>query len=278
MRELPEVETIRRGFDKEVVGKKVKSVDVTGMAAVSRHPNKKHFAQKLEGAKITGVERRGTTLLAPLDTGDVLVVELGATGSLRKAGAKDEVSPDTQVVVHFTQGGQLRLVDAHDTARLSVIAADDLAAEHPELDGLGLDPVETPISWAVFGELLRRHDAKLRPLLLDQTIIAGLGDLYVDEILFTAGLRPDRTASSLSSQEMRRLYRSIVETMHDALKYRGTSLDGDDFVDLYGGSGDYADHLQVHGREKEACRRCRTPIVKVRVGNATTYLCEQCQV
>lgn len=278
MRELPEVETIRRGVDKEIVGKKVKSVDVTGMSAVSRHPNKKHFAQKLEGAKITGVQRRGTLLLVPLDTGDVLVVELGRSGTLRKAGAKDELTDDTRVVLHFTQGGQLRLLDAHDTARLSVLAADDLAAEHPELDDLGLDPVETPISWAVFAELLRRHDAKLRPLLLDQTVLAGLGDLYVDEILFAAGLRPDRLASSLSSQEMRRLYRSVVETMHDALKYRGTSLDGDGFVDLHGAPGDYADHLEVHGREKEACRRCRTPIVKIRVGNATAYLCEQCQV
>ncbi|HSL58444.1 MAG TPA: bifunctional DNA-formamidopyrimidine glycosylase/DNA-(apurinic or apyrimidinic site) lyase [Acidimicrobiales bacterium] len=278
MRELPEVETIRRGFDKEVVGKKVKTVDVTGMSAVGRHPNKKHFAHKLEGAKITGVERRGTALVAPLDTDDVLLIELGSSGTLRKSAAKDEITDDTQVVITFTQGGQLRLLDGADTARMSVLAADDLATEHPELASLGLDPVESPISWVVFGELLRRHDTKLRPLLLDQRIIAGLGDLYVDEILFASGLRPDRTAGTLSSQEVRRLYRSVVEIMHDAMKYRGTSLDGDGFTDIYGGAGDYGDHLQVHGREKQACRRCRTPIVKARVANATAFLCEQCQV
>ncbi len=279
MRELPEIETIRRELDKEVSGKKVKTVEVPGtMSAITRHPNKKQLASKLEGAKVKSVSRRALVLFFTLDSGDVMVVDIGATGSLRRATPKEPVDPDTQVVIGFTQGGQMRLIDGGDTAWMSVIPADDLDTEMPELTSLGLDPVETPVSWTHFAEMLRGQKTKLKAFLCDQTVLVGLGDLYADEILFAAGLRPDRVAGSLTTQEIRRLYRSLVETLHDAIKYRGTSLDDDSFVDVHGKSGDYQQYVKVHGRDKLACRRCRTPIVKVRAGGTTTYLCEQCQV
>lgn len=279
MRELPEVETIRRALDKEAGGKRVKTADVLApMSALPRHPNKKHLAGKLEGAKITSVTRKGLTILVALDTDDVVIIDLGEGGSILKTTPKEPVAKETLLVVSFTQGGQFRVLDASGTATISVVAADDLEAEEPALADLGLDPVETPISWTLFAEMLRGRKAKLKTFLQDQTILAGLGDLYADEILFAAGLRPDRVAGSLTTQEIRRLYRSLVETLHDAIKYRGTSLEGDGYVDLYGKPGDYGEHVKVYGREKEACRRCRVPIVKARVGNATTYLCEQCQV
>jgi formamidopyrimidine-DNA glycosylase len=279
MRELPEIETIRRALDKEAGGKKVKTAEVLApMSALPRHPNKKHFGQKLEGAKLDSIERRGLTILITLDTGDVWVVDLGDGGTIVKSTPKEPVTKETLLVIAFTQGGQVRVVDASGTATMSVIAADDLGTEMPELDNLGLDPVETPISWTLFAEMLRGRKAKLKAFLVDQTTITGLGDLYADEILFAAGLRPDRVAGSLTTQEIRRLYRSIVETLHDGIKYRGTSLDGDGYVDLYGKPGDYQEHVKVYQREKDACRRCRVPIVKMRSGGTTTYLCEQCQV
>jgi formamidopyrimidine-DNA glycosylase len=279
MRELPEIETIRRALDKEAGGKKVKTAEVLApMSALPRHPNKKHFGQKLEGAKLESIERKGLTILARLDTGDVLVIDLGDGGTIVKTTPKEPVAKETLVVLAFTQGGQVRVLDPSGTATMSIVGADDLDAEFPELSTLGLDPVETPVSWTLFAEMLRGRKAKLKAFLVDQTIISGLGDLYADEILFAAGLRPDRVAGSLTTQEIRRLYRSVVETLHDAIKYRGTSLEGDSYVDLYGKPGDYQDHIQVYQREKEACRRCRVPIVKIRSSNAATYLCEQCQV
>lgn len=279
MRELPEVETIRRALDKEAGGKRVKTAEVLApMSALPRHPNKKHLAGKLEGAKITSVTRKGLTILAALDTDDVVVIDLGDGGLIQKTTPKEPVAKETLVVLSFTQGGQVRILDATGTATVSVVAADELDTEEPALAELGLDPVETPISWTLFAEMLRGRKAKLKSFLQDQTILAGLGDLYADEILFAAGLRPDRVAGSLTTQEIRRLYRSLVETLHDAIKYRGTSLEDDGYVDLYGKPGDYLEHVKVYGREKEACRRCRVPIVKARVGSATTYLCEQCQV
>jgi formamidopyrimidine-DNA glycosylase len=279
MRELPEVETIRRALDKEAGGKRVKTAEVLApMSALPRHPNKKHLAGKLEGAKLTSVGRRGLIIVVTLDTEDVLVIDLGTGGSIVKTTPKEPVTKETMMVVSFTQGGQFRVVDATGTATISAMAAEDLDDEMPELVALGLDPVETPVSWTLFAEMLRGRKAKLKTFLVDQTVLAGLGELYADEVLFAAGLRPDRIAGSLTTQEIRRLYRSLVETLHDAIKYRGTSLEDDGYVDLYGKPGDYQEHVKVYGREKQACRRCRVPIVKTRIGNVTTYLCEQCQV
>jgi formamidopyrimidine-DNA glycosylase len=278
MPELPEVETIRRELDREVVGKRIKTVAVTGARVTRRHSNKKAFVTALEGAKFTAVDRMGTLLVLKLDTEQILVIDLGDSGQLLRSANKDAVDKGTSVVVSFTQHGQLRFVDGSGTGELFVTTPEDLTTEVPALAEIGIDPVDEPMSWQNFGHLLLRHPMKLRAFLLDQTIITGIGPLYADEILFAAGLRHDRMSDSLSTQEMRRLYRSLVETLHDAIKYRGTTLDGNDYVDLNGKPGEYQEHLKVYELEKQACRRCRAPIVKAKVGGRATFFCEQCQV
>ena len=117
----------------------------------------------------------------------------------------------------------------------------------------------------------------MKSLLMDQKFICGLGNIYSDEILFTAGLRYDRMSNTLSSQEVRRLYRAIQETMQEAIRYRGTTLDDEAYVDLFGEPGEYQKELKVYGRAGEPCRRCRTPIKSVRLGNRSAYFCPQCQ-
>ena len=119
---------------------------------------------------------------------------------------------------------------------------------------------------------------KLKAFLMDQKILAGNGNIYSDEILFASGLRYDRMSTSLSTQEIRRLYRSVVEILHDAIKYGGSTLADEQYVDINGKKGEYQEHHQVYDREKLACRRCRTPIVKAKFSGRTTYYCEQCQV
>ena len=115
---------------------------------------------------------------------------------------------------------------------------DEITAEIPELSELGVDPVETPMSWIDFGHLLRRKKMKLKAFLTDQTIMAGIGNIYTDEILFDAGLRYDRVTDTLSTQEIRRLYRALVETLHEAIKYGGSTLGDGQYVDLYGKPGE----------------------------------------
>jgi formamidopyrimidine-DNA glycosylase len=278
MPELPELETFRRELEKEAVGKRVKSVEVTGAKVTRRLSSKKQLITRLEGAKIKGLDRRGKHLIAPLDTGDVLVIDVGETGQLTKAAPKDPPVKHTSVVISFTQGGQIRFADPKGEGEVFVAAADSLLDEVPEMALGGLDPVAEPVSWTAFAHVLLSKSAKLKALLMDPTVVAAIGPLYSDEILFAAGLRYDRTSGSLSSQEIRRLYRGLVETLHEAVKHRGTSNDEHPFVDLYGKPGDYQIELKVFAREGEPCRRCRSPIAKARFSNRAVYYCPQCQV
>lgn len=278
MPELPEVETIRRELEREVVGRKIKSVDVNGLRSIRRHGRKKKdFVDRLVGSKIKTVGRKGKYILVGLDTGDVLVIHLGMSGQLRKAAAKDETAKHTHVVIAFTQGGEVRFIDPRTFGELFVTAAEDLGAVE-ELAELGTDPVEEPISWQVFGRMLHTHRMKLKSFLMDQKILAGIGNIYSDEILFQSGLRYDRMSDTLSTMEIRRLYRAVVETLHDAVKYGGSTLDDGGYVDLFGKSGEFQSHHEVYNRWKAPCRRCRSPINKTKFQGRTSYFCGQCQI
>ena len=279
MPELPEVETIRRGLEREVVGKRIKAVDVTGTRSVRRHKTKKEFIAKLEGAKVKSAKRRGKYLVLPLDTGDVLVAHLRMSGQLRRAQPKEPLDKHTHVVITFTQGGQLRFVDPRTFGELFVTTPDALTADVPELGELGFDPVDEPVAVTDFARrLLARPDVKLKPLLMDQTFIAGIGNIYSDEILWAAGLRWDRTPRSLSNMEIRRLFRAIVEVLHDAIKHRGSTLSDQQYVDVAGRPGDFQTLHEVYDRAGQPCRRCRATITKDKVASRTTFFCASCQV
>lgn len=277
MPELPELELLRRDLEREVVDKKVKDVEVS-TAGLLKSPTKKAFAGELIGSKITSIHRKGTLLVFGVEDTHLLVMSLGAKAKVVKVQAKEPIEPGTGLVITFTQGGQLRLVDTKKGSSIELIAADGLAAAHPELANLGVDPVDEPISWTTFGEQLLRRDGKLKSVLMDQTFMVGIGPIYSDEILFHAGLRYDRQTTTLSAQEIRRLYRAVVETIHEALKYGGTSLDVDGWVQLAGTPGGYAEYLTVYKRDGEMSPRARGPIVKTRFGSGYTYYCEQTQV
>lgn len=274
MFELPEVETVRRELDRDLVGKKVKTAEAMSMKVLGRYKNRKAFTAQLDDMKILGVERRGLFLAIVLDGDSTLVVDLGSSGSLRRNANKDAVEPDTEVVITFTQHGQLRLIDPEGTAQMFIVDTDAIADEIPALDELGLDPVDEPISWTEFGRALLQRQVKLKTLLTNDSFVVGIGNIYADEILFEAGLRYDRLSNSLSSQEIRRLHRALVGTLHDAIKYRGTSVAARPFVDPFGVPGDFGDHLNVWGRHGELSSRSRLPIQRVKFGGVWTYFCE----
>ena len=279
MPELPEVEVMRRDLEREVVGKKIKAVEVTGTRSVRRHKNRKEFITVLTGRKITAVQRRGKYLVMKLDGNDALIVHLGMSGQLLRAKTAREKAPKhTHVAITFTQGGLLRFVDPRTFGEMFVAPYDEIDQQVDELAHLGLDPLETALSWDLFGRMLAEKKTKLKPLLMDQKFIAGIGNVYSDEILFEAGLKWDRQSDSLSQQEVRRLYRAISETLNGAVKYRGSSLADEQYVDLFGKPGEYQDHHQVYGREGAACVRCRRPIQRARYSNRSTFYCDACQV
>ncbi len=279
MPELPEVEVVRRDLDREVVGKKIKSVDVDGMRSVRRHHNRKQFAQRLVNHKITGVDRKGKYLLVRLDGDDTLVIHLGMSGQLIRAkSSRDAMAKHTHVVITFTQGGQLRFVDPRTFGEMFVTETDTIEKDVAELAHLGIDPLETAMSWEYFGQMLAARHAKLKPLLMDQKFIAGIGNIYSDEILWGAGLKWDRMSDALTSEEVRRLYRSMMETLQEAVKHRGSSLADEQYVDIFGRPGEYQQFHNVYAREGLACPRCRHTVVRERVSGRSTFYCSACQV
>ena len=172
-----------------------------------------------------------------LDGREALIVHLGMSGQLLKAkSARDKAPKHTHVVITFTQGGLMRFVDPRTFGEMFVDAVRRPRQQVEELAHLGLDPLETALSWELFGRMLAEKNMRLKALLMDQKFIAGIGNIYSDEILFQAGLRWDRMSDSLSQQEVRRLYRAIVETLQDAVKYRGSSLADEQYATCSGSS------------------------------------------
>ncbi|HEY5303605.1 MAG TPA: DNA-formamidopyrimidine glycosylase [Acidimicrobiales bacterium] len=299
MPELPEVETVRTVLAREVIGKKVKLAHVTDGRAVRRHKTAKDFRALLEGRSIKSVERLGKNIVVGLDNASHLVIHLGMTGQvLRAKNAKEEKPKHTHVVITFTSGDELRYVDQRTFGELYVSTPPAEGEEHeiskfarlsiggdglmvrrqvPELAHLGIDPFEDQVGWDRFAAVLRSRTLGLKTLLTDQEIMAGIGNIYADEILFASGLMYDRVSESLSTIEIRRLHRTIPEVLAEAVKHGGTTLSDEMFLNPDGEPGRYQEQLQVHTREGLACYQCRTPISKVVFHQRATYFCVKCQ-
>jgi len=278
--ELPEVEVMRRDLEKEVVGKRIRSVEVrphrNAMRVIRRHARRKEFEDRLAGRKITKVDRKGKYVLMAVEDGQVLVVHFGMSGQFLRGTKRQALPQHTHVVLEFVQGGDLRYVDPRTFGEMFVTNADELGKVR-ELDHVAIDPLEDTFTWQEFSGELARRAAKLKPLLMDQKFVSGLGNISSDEVLFAAGLRQDRASDMLSSQEVRRLYRAMREVVQEAIRFRGTTLDDEAYVDLFGKPGEFQSELKVYGRKGQACRRCRTPIESIKAAGRTSYFCPQCQ-
>lgn len=279
--ELPEVEVLRRDLEREVVGRKIESAEVrsqqNAMKVISKHHRtRKDFTKRLEGRRIIRAQRRGKYLLLVLDDEQVLVVHFGMSGRLLKGTKRMELAPHTHAVMEFARGGDLRYIDPRVMGRMFVTTQDELEGVR-ELQKMGFDPLEQTFTWPQFSEALAAKKQKLKPLLMDQEFLSGLGNIYSDEVLFQAGLRHDRRSDDLSSQEVRRLYRAVQEVLQEAIKNRGSTLEDEAYLDLFGKPGENAPQLNVYGRRGEPCRRCRSPIEMVRISNRGSYFCPVCQ-
>lgn len=272
---LPEAEVIRKELEKEVQGKRFKTLDVKSATAVGRHRNRPDFYRMLDGRKIEGVTRRGRLLLFDLDEDRTLVVSLGSRGTLTRETANSEAGPDTQFTATFTTGGALHMVDPGKDAELFVVSDEELAMV-PELSTGGIDALADTFTWPSFARELKLRQQPLALLLRDETFVLGLGDLYSDEILWTAGLSPVRRSDSLTSQEVRRLYRAIFEVLYEAVKQGGIEMPEQD-ADEHDDDSDYAEFVKVYDRAGQECIRCRRPITATEVDGAAVFSCSGCQ-
>jgi formamidopyrimidine-DNA glycosylase len=277
---LPEVEVVRRDLEKEIVGRRIKDVEVRpgsrAMKVIRRHGRRKEFSDLLVGAKVEAVDRVAKSISFELDNDRVLVVDLGDGGTLLKTSTSDGIASHTHILIGFTIGGQLRVIDPNLSGEVYVSSKQDYETFKKEVTAI--DPLDNqPVTWHHFSTLLEEENRPLKEILTNEEFVCGLGDIYSDEVLFAAGLRYDRASNSLSSQDVRRLYRALMETLQDALKARGTTWGDSEFKDLTGNPGQFQLELKVYEQEGEACRRCRNIIIREQFEDRYTYLCPQCQ-
>lgn len=273
MPELPEVETVRRTLMELVSGKKIKAVTVRLPRIIQRPSEPEQFADALAGRTIETVERRGKFLRIMLD-GLVLVSHLRMEGRYGVFPSEEPVELHTHVIFHFDDGTDLRYKDVRQfgTMHLFKPGAD---LQLPPLNKLGIEPLEPGFTLDALQSRLEKRTSKIKPLLLNQEHIVGLGNIYVDEALFQARIHPERTPDSLKPAEWKRLHEAIRATLSRAVDAGGSSIKS--YVNGQGEMGMFQHQLLVYGRKDEPCPACRKPILKFTVGGRGTHICGKCQ-
>ncbi|MDU4960738.1 MAG: bifunctional DNA-formamidopyrimidine glycosylase/DNA-(apurinic or apyrimidinic site) lyase [Sporomusaceae bacterium] len=272
MPELPEVETVRRGLT-GLAGRRIESVDIL-LPRLIKWPAPMEFAALLRGKTISTVDRRGKYLLLRLEAGFVLIIHLRMTGRLylRQAAATADVY--SRVQFFLDNGDRLVFADTRTLGTLSVMQEGELDRIHG-LASMGPEPLSPEFDAAYLLRALSARKAKLKSLLLNQEIIGGLGNIYVDESLYLAGLHPERPGSSLNEDDAACLVAAVNHVIDDALTHHGTSIR--DFLDSTGREGAHQHHLQVYGRKNKPCHVCGTAIQRIEVGGRGTHFCPRCQ-
>lgn len=276
MPELAEVETLRRGVQAEFAGRRIAGADLDGLRSVRRHPDPREFARRVEGRRITGTGRLGKYLTLSTDDRTVVVAHMGMSGQLLLSAPGEPSRRHTHVRLRFDDGGpDLAFVDPRTFGEM--FATEPVNGALAELAHLGFDPLEDPQAGAKVAALVSGRPTRLKPLLMDQSRIAGIGNMYADEILFEAGLRPDRPAASLSAPEAAALHRAMRTVLTAAIRHRGSSLADEQYRDLYGRVGDYQKRHRVYGREGQPCPRCGAPVKRARSHGRSSFSCPECQ-
>lgn len=275
MPELPEVETTRRHLVGAICGLRIVEVDVRRGRMVRRQSSPRDFVDRLVGHTVGRVGRRGKFLLMELDRDLTWVTHLGMSGRLQIAETGDDEAAHTNVLVRFLGGGELRFIDPRTFGFMVVYTPDELEASTIAL--LGEDALDALPRSAALGRMLEGRSAPIKALLLDQRLVAGLGNIYADEVLHKARIAPQRPGGSLNPDEVRGLRGAIRPVLEAGLRAGGTSLDDLAYLLPDGRAGEYMIRLRVYGRAGEPCRRCGNTIRSETLRGRTTHWCPGCQ-
>lgn len=276
MPELPEVETITADLRPHLVGRTVTACAVRFPTLV-RHPDAATFRARIVGRRFEALSRRGKYILHHLSAppgGEVLVVHLGMTGQWCCVGGDTPEPLHLHVVMELDDGRQLRYRDVRRFGRLLLGTETELVALR-KLPRLGPEPLDPAFTAAELHRRLRARRAPLKALLLDQMVVAGVGNIYADESCFRAGVRPDRPAGELSRRAVGRLHSALCELLREAIVNRGSSVA--DYRDAWGELGREQERLLVYGRAGQPCTRCGRPLAVVRLAGRSTVFCRRCQ-
>ncbi|GIP38222.1 formamidopyrimidine-DNA glycosylase [Paenibacillus sp. J31TS4] len=273
MPELPEVETVVRTLNQLVTDKHITNVSVHLPRIIQRPDDPAVFAALLQGQTIRGIERRGKFLRFLLDD-LVLVSHLRMEGRYGLYRKDEPVEKHTHVVFHFDDGTELRYRDVRQFGTMHLFAPGEEFVQ-PPLHKLGLEPLDPAFTFEAFRKAIGGRTTKIKPLLLNQEVIVGIGNIYADEALFAAGLHPEREACSLTKPELLRLHEAIVTTLQEAVDAGGSSIKS--YVNGQGEMGMFQQQLNAYGRKDQPCPRCGGAILKTVLGGRGTHFCPSCQ-
>jgi len=270
MPELPEVETSRRGIAPHIEGRKVKHVIVRDTRL--RWPIPSDLALRLEGEKLLGVTRRGKYLLLQFPLGYVLM-HLGMSGNVRIVGSKEAAVKHDHVDIVFSGDKILRLNDPRRFG--AVLWTSEAVSEHELIRHLGPEPLSEDFTLVGLYKRSRKRKQAVKTLIMDSRVVVGVGNIYANEALFKAGIRPSKAAGLVSKAAYERLYNEIREVLRRAIEQGGTTLK--DFVGGDGKPGYFKQELLVYGRGGKPCTVCKKPLKEIRLGQRSTVYCTSCQ-
>jgi len=273
MPELPEVETVKRTLSPKLIGQKFTGVQIF-LPKIIKTPEPAQFIDFIKGRKIIKIDRRGKYLLFDLSGGLTLVVHLRMTGSLVYSEKDGPPARHTHVIFHLDNGGNLHFADMRQFGGLWLAPTGSLG-NLTGLKDLGVEPLGGLFTKEFLKKEFRRRRIRIKPLLLDQTFITGMGNIYTDEALHRAGINPERPATTLTPGEIARLYHAIQDVLREGIANRGTTVR--DFIDGDGRPGKYQELLRVYNREGKPCPHCGRKIVRKKVGGRSSYYCPACQ-
>lgn len=275
MPELPEVETVVKGLRPLIKDRKVTAVEIREKNMIAYPENNiEAFKKSLIGSKIEAINRRGKYIIIELDSGKNMIIHLRMTGKLLVKEVEEFRDKHTHVIFSLNDGQEIRFNNIRKFGRVYLIDKD-----HPEQAGgladLGPEPLSEDLTLTDFKKLFENRRALMKSLLLNQHFVAGIGNIYADEILFLSGVRPDRTADTLTEAEKEKIYHNMRHILARGIIYGGTSFS--DYVNAFGEKGSFQEELKVHQREGKECYSCGTKINKIKVSGRSTYFCPQCQ-
>ena len=277
MPEAPEVEVVRRGLAEGLTGRHFVSVSV-GRERVVRRTSRPALIEGMTGARVMDVDRRGKYLTLALDTGRAVMIHLRMSGQVLLVNGADEAPAHTHVDALVDDGRRMLFVDPRTFGEVVVFDPGDVDRQIPELARLGPDPLRDGLDLREFRRRLRQRHRALKALLLDQSFIAGIGNIYADEICHRARLRPTRPSDALGLAGERRLAAAIVEVLGEAVLAGGSTLADAQYVGVDGRGGSYQTAHRVHARAGERCGTCGRGIVRrSTVAQRGTHHCPVCQ-
>lgn len=273
MPELPEVETVKRTLAEHLIGLRIKEIRVNHEIVI-KIPDIDEFKKKIIDKIITGIDRRGKYLIFSLSQGLKMIVHLRMTGQLVYVEKSIPMKKHTHVIFGLDNDKELRFTDQRRFGRIWLVGDQEL----PSVSGLcslGPEPLGDAFCLEDFQHQLAHRKTRIKSLLLDQRCIAGIGNIYADEILFRSQIHPERAADSLSDQETLRLFEEVGNTLREAVEHRGTTFS--DYVDGRGEKGAHQNYLNVYQQVGKKCPRCGVIIERVKVGSRSAYHCPGCQ-